>query len=363
MVAGGLIRAFAKEDIPLVAKLRKECFRSTEKSTLQEQCAYFEEVFFRNPWYSDALPSLIWQADDGTIKGFLGVVPRQFLMNGRIIQVAVSTSFMVDPRSRSSLIGVHLLKKFFGGPQALSLADVAGHGSRIIWESLGGSTALLHSLYWTRSLRPCRHVIHFLRNRGLPRALSFAARPLTTIGDALLSRVQRSPYFLSKPLGSVEEMTTEAYLKCLSEFTSSRTLWPSYDTHSLQWVLDKVADRKTFGIMRKALVKNQNKEVVGWYVYFLNPGGISQVVQISAKKHSVDLVLDHLFHEALRRGTVALSGRIDPMLIDELSKKDCLIHRDGPFVLVHSKESEILRAIASGDAFLTRLEGEWWMAF
>jgi hypothetical protein len=31
--------------------------------------------------------------------------------------------------------------------------------------------------------------------------------------------------------------------------------------------------------------------------------------------------------------------------------------------MVHSNKPELLHAIHRGDAFLTRLEGEWWMRF
>jgi hypothetical protein len=30
-------------------------------------------------------------------------------------------------------------------------------------------------------------------------------------------------------------------------------------------------------------------------------------------------------------------------------------------VLIHSRETELLRAVQQGRAFLSRLEGEWWM--
>ena len=32
-------------------------------------------------------------------------------------------------------------------------------------------------------------------------------------------------------------------------------------------------------------------------------------------------------------------------------------------MLIHSRHHELVEAILCGDAFMTRLDGEWWMAF
>jgi hypothetical protein len=40
-----------------------------------------------------------------------------------------------------------------------------------------------------------------------------------------------------------------------------------------------------------------------------------------------------------------------------------LFHGRGSPVLVHSRRRELVDAVRCGDAFLTRLDGEWWMSF
>jgi hypothetical protein len=49
--------------------------------------------------------------------------------------------------------------------------------------------------------------------------------------------------------------------------------------------------------------------------------------------------------------------------MDEFRKKHCLLHHRGYWTLVHSRNPDALEAIYRGDAFLTRLEGEWSMRF
>ena len=46
-----------------------------------------------------------------------------------------------------------------------------------------------------------------------------------------------------------------------------------------------------------------------------------------------------------------------------LWERRCLFHHRGYWMLVHAHSPELLAAIACGNAFLTRLEGEWCMRF
>jgi len=359
----GHVRPFAEDDIPHVVELRQKCFRFSDRSSLEELRSYFKEIFFHNPWCDKDLPSLVYQDENRQIVGFLGVVPRRMLMKGRPIRVAVSTQFMVDPSSRSSLAAVQLLKRFYSGPQDLSFADLAYDSGRRLWESLGGTAALLYSIYWTRILRPCRYGIPFLRTHGLPRAVGFAVRPIFDLVDAIVTRIPSSPFRQVMPQGSGEEMDTETLLKCFSEFSGSQSLWPEYDHGSLQWLLEKVGLKKGYGTLQKVVIRSAERVVLGWYLYFLIPRGISTVIQITARRNAIEAVLDHLFHHAWQHGAVALVGRLEPRFLREFSNKYCYFHSDGPSVLVHSHNSEVLQAVLSGDAFLTRLEGEWWLSF
>src|SRR5581483_7581848 len=94
------------------------------------------------------ITSLVFEENSGEITGFLGVVPRPMSFNGRPVRAAISSQFIVAPARRSTLAAVKLLQAFVSGPQDLSIADEANDASRKLLGSLGGSTALLYSLYW-----------------------------------------------------------------------------------------------------------------------------------------------------------------------------------------------------------------------
>ena len=84
--------------------------------------------------------------------------------------------------------------------------------------------------------------------------------------------------------------------------------------------------------------------------------------QIAAKDGLFGTILDHLLYHAWHRGSVAVSGQLDPLEIQAFWERSCVFHHDGAsWVLVHARRREVLEAIHRGDAFLTRLEGEWWI--
>ena len=108
--------------------------------------------------------------------------------------------------------------------------------------------------------------------------------------------------------------------------------------------------------------QRDSREIVGWYLYYLNPGGISEVVQIAARDGCFGATLDHLLYHAWQRGAVAVSGQLDPSEIQAFWGRSCVFHHDGAsWVLVHARRPDVLEAIHRGDAFMTRLEGEWWI--
>src|SRR5439155_8853483 len=138
---------------------------------------YFTDIFLSHPWYDAALPSLVYEHDDGRVLGFLGVVPRRMWLGDRPVRAAVGSQFIVEPSRRSTLAAVKLLKAFLSGPQDLPIADEANDVSRKLWERLGGAAALLYSMYWLRPLRPSRFVMHRLGRRGVSTAVARASTP------------------------------------------------------------------------------------------------------------------------------------------------------------------------------------------
>jgi len=359
----GRVRPFVDDDISQVADLHRRMFGMSDKWSPELYRCYFREVFLNNPWYDKNLCSLVYEEGNGKIGGFLGVMPRPMWMKGRLIRAAVSSQFIVERESRFKLVGVQLLKTFFSGPQDLSLADEANDSSRAVWERLGGSTALLYSIHWTCRLRPAQYVGLRLGRRNLARPLAFFLKPVCRAIDSVVARVPDNPFRRTGSRCEAEGTGVETLMKCSDAFRHPQALRPQYDRCTLEWLLGRAAETNGHGSFQKVVVRNAARELIGWFLYYLDHGGMGEVLQIGSKKTSIHEVLDHLFHHAWHNGAVVLRGRLEPGLMPELLARRGLAHHRRYWTLIHSQKPELLDAIHRGDAFLTRLEGEWCMRF
>jgi hypothetical protein len=87
------------------------------------------------------------------------------------------------------------------------------------------------------------------------------------------------------------------------------TLQPVYDARSLAWLLDQTAHKTRYGRLRARAVRDRER-LLGWYLYYAQAGGVSEVLQIAARDGSFDRVLLRLLADAWRHGAVAVRGRL-----------------------------------------------------
>ncbi|HTM11118.1 MAG TPA: hypothetical protein VL754_22265 [Verrucomicrobiae bacterium] len=361
----GSVRPFKEDDIPEVAELHRKVFHTGDSLSLELQRdyqSYFTRIFLRHPWREQGIASLVYEDDEGGIAGFLGVVPRLMSFNGRPIRAAVSSQFIVDPNRRSTLAAIKLLKAFISGPQDLSIADEANDASRKLLESLGGSAALLYSLYWFRLLQPTQFLLSRV-SHPVPRAFSHLLAPVGRLIDAVSVRLPQSPVRRSEPSVIGEDLSAADLLACLAQLSGRCALRPEYNERSLEWLLTALARDRGYGELQKVAVRKHGGNILGWYIYVVAPNGLGEILQIGAELNSIKMILDHLFDHAVRHGAFALSGRYEPQFVQQLHEKHSMFHHRGHWVLIHSNDPKTLNAIHRGNAFLSRLEGEWIMRF
>src|SRR5713101_1877994 len=101
----GTIRPFSEDDIEQVADLSWRILHHRCGHSPPSLRSYFKELYFRNPWREDALPSLAYEDLNGNLIGFLGVVPRRMTLRDRAVRVACGSTLVVEPASRSTLAG------------------------------------------------------------------------------------------------------------------------------------------------------------------------------------------------------------------------------------------------------------------
>jgi len=324
--------------------------------------SFFQELYFTNPWIDSTLPSLVYEGKSGRIVGFLGVILRKMSVCGAPIRVAFGGNFVVDPEARSNLAGMRLLGAYMAGEQDLSQTDSANNVSRDLLERLGFRTILPFSIHWARPLRPAHYAVYAIsRLTGpvLSASLRFAAKPFCSVVDSIASRLSFSPFRQTESSLHAAELDVDTLLHCLTEFRTGYSLWPEYDVHSLKWLLSFMERRPARGNLRKVVLRDDSQKLLGWYVYYVKPGAVGEVVQMGGERRFTKDILDHLFYDAWSRGVIALHGVVQSRWMADFSDKNCFFTCRGGWTVAHSRKPELLELLSRGDAFLSRLDGEW----
>lgn len=354
---GSHIRPFMREDLPAVVELRQQVFKHTARPGAQDLTAFFTRAFFDNPWRDLDLPSYVHLDAEGRVNGFVGVVPRAMRFEGRPIRVAVPTQLMMRPGAPAGS-GLRLVRAIFEGPQDLTISDAANEAARKLWERIGGVTSLAHSLFWTLPLRRSRYALARLARHPLHRAAAFMLRPACNLVDRCIGpRIPAGPPLTSEPFDPTRATDI------LNQIMAPWKLQPVYGAMGLAWALEEVARKPDCGPLEARLVRDQAGLVVGWFLYFVNRGGVGEVVQLAARPGDQGRLLAPLVAHARSVGVVALAGRMEPEAVHSLMGHGVRLDRDGPWFLTHARDPRLLLAMLSGEGFLSRLEGEWWLNF
>jgi hypothetical protein len=149
-------------------------------------------------------------------------------------------------------------------------------------------------------------------------------------------------------------------LEDLSRFENTFPLHVAYDADFLEWLFSEVAAVIPHGNAVKRLVRAADGRPLGWYILYVQRGGISHVLQVAASRQDVDSVIENLLRYAHQAGSAAVQGRLEPHLYPLLASRWGVFRRT-EWALVHSTDPELLAAIGLGGALLTRLDGAWWM--
>ena len=357
------MRPMRQEEIPEVAELYKCVDESDWRIPPAELPAWLERTLFGHPWVDPEIPPLVYVEDSGEIVGFIGSHVRRLRFDGQPIRLAAGGPLIAHPKVRSSGVGARLLRAFFKGPQDLTITDGASEEIRQIFELVGGQLMHPSSMVWARVFRPwsytgnrAMHVNTQVRHRVKP-----WARRVLPLLDAPTTRASR--YFRApEHAGTTDELLTpELVLENLPLVTRSLRLTPDYDEPMLEWLFAELHHNRTWGTPQRRLVRSERGRVLGWYVYFALADEGCQLLQLAAQDRQEGAILDNLFAHAVAQGGAAVQGRVEGRIIAPLGHRGA-VFRYSPRSLVYTTNTDLLGAIASGHALLTRLEGEWWMA-
>ena len=360
------VRNFTGRDVRQVSRLWLKVFSPAQAHSEPPGLEhYLEEVFLQNPWRANHLSSLVCEDREG-----LSSVSSEFFPaecdSTESLTVAVASQLMIDPDKPLPLASVSLLRHFSTARRICAFSDGANQRALKMWEAGGGSAALLYSAEWTRVLRPAG-----LRRptMGAPTVIrfSFPRRPAVVSRPGLgrVEVVTQSPYGVFKPVQTRAEEGVDAavILDCIREFSARRALQPEYDLSSFRWLLSKAAEQQKHGNLQSTVVKRCCRRDSG-VVRVLRQTWRNRAGAAARRESRATsaVCLTGCFYCAHQKGAVAVSGRLEPAFVHALAAARCSFAWSSG-VIIQSRNQRLLNAIHRGDAFLSRLEGEWWMRF
>lgn len=353
------IRPFHPDDLQPVSALFQKVFRHTNAPPPSALTAYFDDLYLNNPWRDAAINSLVYERD-GVVSGFLGAIPFPMTLNGKPIRAAIGGNYMIDPEHPNPLAGIKILKTLLSGPQDVTYSDTATATAQKIWAGLGSASIPIYSMQWLRILRPMQFgAVMSTRNTPL-RSIALISRPITAVFDRIASSIPKSPFYVKSSSLNEEMLTGKKLFESILQFSKHDALAPQYTEESLAWLFKRAGEKKEYGPLKSVALLDKQNQLQGYYLYYPNSGGLGQVLQFCASPKTVDAVLGHLFHDALKEGSLALAGRAEPKYIPAFSSLQCIFTHRNSSLVVNTKNTEIVNALHRGDAFFTRLEGEWW---
>jgi hypothetical protein len=325
-----------------------------------------DELFLQNPWVEEDIPSYVYEDSQGKLVGFFGVLPRRMTLLGKRVRLAFGSNFVVDPESRSTMAAIQLVRAFMKGAQDISITDSANESSRQMLRSLGFKISPIYSLVWARPLQPVRYGLlgaARLKKESSVAKLSALATPFASLLDSVATKLRTSPFHHGHLTTTEEEATPDAILQALATIPGKNWLLPEYSADSLEWILRFIEKRNAHGPLIKKIVRNENGKLIGWYIFGTSDGKIGDVLQMGSESASARLVLNRLFYDAHRQGLIGLHGRMEPQLMDEMSRSASFFIRQGSWTLFNTKTPEFAEPLLTGNAFFSRLEGEGVMRF
>lgn len=352
------IRECEPDDLPVVASLFQRILRHGEKCNVPDLASYLKELFFEHPWRDPDLASLVSTSPDGTVNGFIGVLPVRMVYRGTAIRAALASSLMIDKSDNDGLIGVRLLRRFLGGPQDLSITDTANQLSRRLWECLGGSLSTQYSMEWFRILRPAEGAIT-LALEHWPMAVPL--RTIARVIDLLWIIPKRRPFSIAPNDPSIRHASLDIgeAVELIPSFSVNYELKPSWGKDELRWFLRHAACKERHGPLTARRVVAANGTTLGCYLYYGRPGRVAYVLQILCRRQYADMVIKALLSDVYDLGCTVVRGQSQPEMLDALLQNRCIFKR-GPAVMAQSLNRELSSSIRIGSAWITGLAGESW---
>jgi hypothetical protein len=352
------IRPLDRADLPEATALFELVMGSGVRRSRPAMVGFFERTLFDNPWADPQLPSLVAIDERERIVGFIAAEVRRLRFGEHPARVVWSQHFVVDPAARRLAPGAFLLRRMLEGAQDATVTDSGSDDVRQMWVGLGGQALHLKGIHWVRLFQPWRVAARAAAGRAGRRPRATLLRLAGALDAATGAATAR--YLEPAPADdTATRLTPHGLLDAMPTVSKRLTLYPDYDEGFLEWLFEELGKVERRGRLVANLVHAESGRALGWYLYYLRPGARCEVLQVAASERDVGRVLDHLLSHAHANGSAAVRGRLEPNLVEAVVRRRCLLWHQGG-ALIHSRDPQLLLAMQSEKALVTRLEGEWW---
>ncbi len=361
-LTGGRARASVRElrrtDLPEVAAMFAETMGTTPPGTEAQLAGFFGRALLDHPWADPEIPSFVAESPGGGIVGLVGVQARRLRLGERDMRLACLGFFAVHPHARPGAIALTLASEVMHGAQDASVADSASVVvERFFAPRHGGRVVELSGVHWVRAWRPGAVA------DGLAPATTARLRgcaPLHALGRGIDRGTARASRRILAPERTdtvAQPLTPALLLEHQPSILPPDSLHVAYDEPYLTWLFTEMGRSPARGLPIAHLVRDGGGRALGWYVYYLRPGGRSEVMQIVARPRDHGAVLDHLLRHAWEHGSAMLRGRLEPGLTALVCRRRCMLwYRGG--ALAHARDPEVADALVHHGT-LSRLDNEW----
>jgi hypothetical protein len=350
------IRPLQRADLPAVADLLRTYLPGWKEASDLE--GFLAGTLLDDPWADEELPSLVATADGGGVVGFIGVQVRRLRFGDRELRGVCACNCVVSADQRGSAAGAFLLRRVMNGPQDLSWSDQASYEITRMWRAFGGEVDYARICDWMLVLRPARWLAGaargFAGRRGIGREeIPVGALPFQAAGRRLLPRAHAA----ADPGVTGEDAGASEIAAAVPEITRGVSAHVAYDAAFLAHLFKQVEALR--GPVVRRLVHRDGRPI-GWYACVQDAPGITRVLNLSALGADADAVLAELIADSRARGTVVLSGRMEPHLLDPLrSRMAVLGFARQP--TIHGRGPDMHGLLAHRPPLITQLDSEWFV--
>lgn len=360
------VRTFEAADVDDVANMFQRLLRKSSVPAGDDLKSYFHQIFLERAPPEPEFRSRVHLRDNGSVSGFIGVLPVKMEFEGRKITALDCGNFACDDREDDPFAGARLLRDVLSGPQDLSFTETANDVSTEMWRSMRATVLGSYSLGWLRVLRPASFAVAAASRYSKPLAV---LKPVGGLVDSiLLKRVGENSWLhhVNNP-GKADAFVTDdvsdaEFAAHLPVFLRHFPLSPGWSQGELEFMLRHSARKLNYGGRMQRAVRNRGGKTIGLYLCYGSKGGIGRTVQLVSEPGQESIVIDCLLRDAFERGLVAVRGATQPNLLQAMIGKKCTFIPSAA-TIVHTRDPILLDAMKSGRAFINGLAGEGWTRF